>query len=70
MTSPDPDIVLAAFHAYAARFGELPPLAAWYGPDAALVELIDAAIRAGRRLDESGLARAMGREPAPPGSLL
>ncbi|WP_182177853.1 hypothetical protein [Methylobacterium radiotolerans] len=70
MTSPDPDVILAAFHAYTARFGELPPLAAWYGPDAVLVELVDAAVRDGRRLAEVDFARAGGLEPVPPGALI
>lgn len=55
---------------YRRVFGEPVPLWGWSGPDGQLVELLDAAIRDGRRLDEADLARAQGLKSAPPGSLL
>lgn len=72
MTNPenDPAPLHVALSRYQVEFGELPPLMAWDGPDMALVELLEIAVRTGRQLDESDLARAMGREPAPPMVLL
>ena len=57
-TEPDPREMLQAFRRYDAAFGTLPPLAAWHGSDAALLPLLNAAIRGGLPLRETDFAPA------------